>query len=77
MKNKTFLEQKQQSIEDGFWEENHKGVIYSQLELNYKTEIIREWGICGLTTTGDKILVKWYKRFRPLDDEELKSKYGR
>ena len=77
MKNKTFLEQKQQSIEYGFWEENHKTVIYYQLESNYKTEIIREWGICGLTNTSDKILVKWFKRFHPLSDEELKSKYGR
>jgi hypothetical protein len=52
-------------------------VILSSIERNFKTEVIREFGISDLVVNGDKFLIKWYKRHRPLTNEELKEKYGR
>lgn len=61
----------------GFWTEEYKSVVIWMMETQYKTEIIREWTIVDLVFNGDKALVKWKKRFKPLTDDELKDKYGR
>jgi hypothetical protein len=61
----------------GFWDEAYKTSIINMIENGYKTEVIKEWGISDLVINGDKILLKWVKRYRPLTEEELKEKYGR
>lgn len=74
----NFLEIHKNSMENlGFWEETYKKSAIQMLENGYKTEVIREWEISDLVTNGDKILIKWTKRYRPLTDEQLKEKYGR
>ena len=77
MENKTFAERQKESIEREFWDENYRSTIIGQLESTYKTEIIREYGICEIVNHGDKILLKWYKRLSPLSDKELQSNYGK
>lgn len=74
----NFIEAHQQGMETlGFWTEEYRRTTMKAMELQYKTEIIREWGITDFVPNGDKILIKWGKRFRPLSDEELKEEYGR
>jgi hypothetical protein len=74
----NFLEIHKNSMENlGFWEETYKKSVIQMIENGYKTEVIREWSISDLSINGDKILIKWAKRYRPLTKEELKEKYGR
>ena len=61
----------------GFWSEEYRSAVIRMIEAGYKTEIIREWAIVDLLLNGDKVLVKWGKRFQPLTNKELKDKYGR
>jgi hypothetical protein len=75
---KSFIDLQKDLMEVmGFWTEEYKSVILSSIEGNFKTEVIREFGISDLVVNGDKFLIKWYKRHRPLTNEELKEKYGR
>ena len=77
-KNKTFLEGHQELMEVlGFWDDTYKSTVIMQMEEMYKTEIIKEWGISDMVINGDKVLLKWFKRHRPLSAEELKKRYGR
>lgn len=69
--------QNNQSTLGVFWDEQYKATILKGIELSYKTEIIREWGIQDIVINGDKVLIQWFKRFQPLTDEYLKDKYGR
>jgi hypothetical protein len=74
----NFLDLHKQGMETlGFWDESYKKVVIGIIENGYKTEVIKEWGISDLVVNGDKILLKWVKRYRPLTEEELKEKYGR
>ena len=74
----NFLDLHKQGMETlGFWDESYKKVVIGIIENGYKTEVIKEWGISDLVVNGDKILLKWAKRYRPLTEEELKEKYGR
>lgn len=61
----------------GFWTEEFRSVVNTMMETRYNTEIIREWIIVDLIFNGDKVLIKWKKRFEPLTDKELKKEYGR
>lgn len=61
----------------GFWEEQYKSVLIQSMENMYIKEVISEWGISDIVINGDKVLVKWYKRHRPLTDEEFEKKYGK
>jgi hypothetical protein len=61
----------------GFWDEAYKTSIINMIENGYKTEVIKDWCISDLVVNGDKILLKWSKRYRPLTEEEIKEKYGR
>lgn len=74
----NLLEVHRQNIEIfGFWTEEYLTVIMKSIELRHNTEIIREWSISDFVVNGDKVLVKWVKRFQPLSDMELKEQYGR
>lgn len=73
----SFLKIQQDSMQFRFWSEEYKNSILKTIEGRFKTEILREWGISDFIPNGDKILLKWYKRHRPLTDEELKDQYGR
>lgn len=74
----NFLEAHQQGMETlGFWTEDCRKNIMKTMELQYKTEIIKEWCIVDFVPNGDKVLVKWSKRFIPLSEQELKEEYGR
>lgn len=78
MENLDFLEIHQKSMETlGFWGEAYKKVVIGMIENGYKTEVIKDWCISDLVINGDKVLIKWNKRYRPLTEEELKEKYGR
>ena len=78
MENLDFLEIHQKSMETlGFWDEAYKKVVIGVIENGYKTEVIKDWCISDLVINGDKVLIKWNKRYRPLTEEELKEKYGR
>ena len=78
MENLDFLEIHQKSMETlGFWNEAYKKVVIGMIENGYKTEVIKDWCISDLVINGDKVLIKWNKRYRPLTEEELKEKYGR
>ena len=72
-----FLEQHKKGMETtGFWIEEHRS-IPAVLEMQYKTEIIKEYYIADFVDKGGKILVKWQKRLQPLNDVQMKDKYGR
>lgn len=78
MENLDFLEIHQKSMETlGFWNEAYKKVVIGMIENGYKTEVIKDWCISDLVINGDKVLIKWNKRYKPLTEEELKEKYGR
>jgi len=76
---KTFLELHKSMLDmtNSFWSEDYKRVIIQSIENRYKTDVLKEWGIEDIVINGDKVLLKWYKRHRPLTDEEIKDKYGR
>lgn len=62
----------------GFWDETFKTTIIKAVEQRYNNEILTVWGIEDIVMVGDeKAIIKWYKRFKPLTEEELKNKYGR
>ena len=62
----------------GFWDETFKTTIIKAVEQRYNNEILSIWGIEDIVMVGDeKAIIKWYKRHRPLTEEELKNKYGR
>lgn len=62
----------------GFWDETFKTTIIKAVEQRYNNEILTVWGIEDIVMVGDeKAIIKWYKRFIPLTDEDLKNKYGR
>jgi hypothetical protein len=78
MEDLNFLELHKSSMETlGFWDESYKKVVITMIESGYKTEVLKDWCISDLVVNGDKILLKWNKRYRPLTEEELKEKYGR
>lgn len=75
-----FLKLSQDSMETlGFWTEMNEHSVRRKIEQAYHSDVIREWGISEIAfnKAGDKILAKWYKRFKPLTDSELKEEYGR
>ena len=73
-----FIKAHQQGMETlGFWTEEYRQTTLRVMEQQYKTEIVREWCIVDFVANGDKVLIKWKKRFQPLSDEELKDKYSR
>ncbi len=75
---KNFLDSHKEGLEIlGFWTEHYRESIIAQIEQGYKTEVIREFGISDIVINEDKILLKWYKRFEPLTDEEINNNYGR
>ena len=77
MDGKEFLEIHQNNMEIlGFWDEDWKSTILSVIESRYQKEIIREWGISDMVMNGEKVLLKWYKRYTPLSDEEMKKRFG-
>jgi hypothetical protein len=62
----------------GFWDETFKTTIIKAVEQRYNNEILTVWGIEDIVMVGDeKAIIKWYKRFTPLTEEDLKNKYGR
>ena len=60
---------------EGFYKEEFKTRIIHALESTYVRHILRDWYIADIVPSGDKFLVKWCKRFKPLTDEELEEKY--
>jgi hypothetical protein len=77
MDGKEFLEIHQNNMEIlGFWDEDWKATILRVIESRYQKEIIREWGISDMVMNGEKVLLKWYKRYTPLSDEEMKKRFG-
>ena len=77
MNGKEFLEIHQNNMEIlGFWDEDWKATILRVIESRYQKEIIREWGISDMVMNGEKVLLKWYKRYTPLSDEEMKKMFG-
>lgn len=75
---KTFAQSYKDRIDHfGFWEEENKSTIINLIESAYKIEIIKEWGISDLVINSEKVLVKWEKRFRELDDEQLQKRFGK
>ena len=74
----TFLDIHKNSMEVlGFWTETYKKILIKTAESMYVAEIIREWCISDIVFNGDKVLLKWNKRYRLLTDEELKDQYGK
>lgn len=74
----NFIEQHQKRVETlGFWTEEYRSTTIAVLEMQYKTEIIKEYYIEDFVANGDKTLIKWKKRLYPLDKEQLKNMYGR
>lgn len=74
----NFLDLHKQGIEHlCFWDESYKKAVTHMIENGYKTEVIKDWCISDLVINGDKVLIKWNKRYRPLTEEEVKEKYGR
>jgi hypothetical protein len=73
----SFLDMHKDSMETlGFWSEQYKSVIIKHIENMYKQEVIREWCISDVVFNGEKILLKWNKRYIPLTNENLKERYG-
>lgn len=75
----NFLELHKDSLNfDGFWSEISRSLVINTIESYYKREITREWYIADLARTENNkdFLAKWQKRYRPLTDDELISKYG-
>jgi hypothetical protein len=73
-----FLEIHKQSLSSiGFWREEYKEIVIQIIELNYKTEILKDYYIDDLVINKEKVLINWKKRYLPLSDEELKKRYDR
>ncbi len=76
-KGESFIKSYQERTETlGFWDETYKSRLIHQMEIMYKPEILKEWGISDLVIDGDKVLVKWFKRRFVLSPNELKEEYG-
>ncbi len=60
-----------------FWNEQYLSVIMKQIEKIHKTKIIRDYSLNDIVMNGDKVLLKWGKRFRPLSVEELAEDWNR
>jgi hypothetical protein len=73
----NFLESNKSIMELGFWSEEYLSMLKLGIEIQYKTEVIREWYVADIVINGDKVLVKWKKRLHPLSDEQLNEKYNR
>lgn len=66
----NFLELHQKGMETlGFWTEDYKKAIMKEIELQYNPEITKEWCIVDFVLNGDKVLIKWAKRFIPLSEQ--------
>ncbi len=78
MEKETFLEYHKKNLEfTGFWQEHYKSSVIQNIENTFHINVIREYFICDLVMNGDKVLVQWKKRHRPLNAEELEKNYGR
>lgn len=74
----SFLKTHQKAIETlGFWTEDRRKSIIKAIELQYKEEVVKEWCISDFILDGDRVLLKWAKRFIPLSEQELKDNYGK
>jgi len=60
---------------NGFWDETYKSSVIEAVEATYSDVVLTYWGISELVMSGDKVLIKWYKRHRQLTPEELNKKY--
>jgi hypothetical protein len=69
--------QTQINVHSGFWSEGYKRTLLRSLEANYNSLILRDLFIEDVIINGDKIMIKWGKRYTPLTDEKLKEEYGR
>lgn len=75
---KDFLEVHKEGLEPlGFWQAEYKESIQKCIENRYKTDVIKNYSVVDIVMNGDKVLVKWIKRWKPLTDEELLEDYGR
>lgn len=73
-----FLEIHKEGLQHiGFWTEQHYEVVKKSIEQRYTTDVIRNYCITQIELGKDKVLIKWVKRFQPLNDEELSENYGR
>lgn len=73
-----FLDIHKSSMETlGFWTEEYRESIKRSIENRYKTNIIKEWAIVDFVINGDRVLVKWAKRYYPLTNDQLLEIYGR
>lgn len=73
-----FLENHKNGLEHiGFWNEFFRDTVIKAIEDLHKTEIIKDFKIVDFIPNGDKVLIKWVKRFQPLSDAELSEYYGR
>jgi len=78
MPNKSFLEVHKEGLEAlGFWTEDYRQTILKQIECRYNNETIRNFCVADVVMNGEKVLIKWVKRFIPLTDEDLLNEYGR
>jgi len=73
----NFLESNKSIMEQGFWTELYPDTLKHAVESQYNTEVIREWYIVEITNSEKMVLVKWKKRYQPLNDVRLKEMYGR
>lgn len=78
MEKDIFLEMNQSMMElSGFWSEEYKPTIIHSIEAKYKRDILQKWYISDIVMNGDKVLVKWSKRYKVLSEEEVNEKYGK
>lgn len=74
----TFLQLHIKKAENiGFWEELYFSTLLKGVESMYQPEIIAQHYIADLVIHGEKVLIKWEKRLRPLTKNELKEIYGK
>lgn len=77
MSKETFLQIHQQCMESlGFWSEEYRSPIITQIERRYKPEILQEWFISDIVANADKFLIKWAKRPFKLSLNKIKETYG-
>lgn len=73
-----------QTVENGghFWTDIYKSTLIKSIELNYKDEIIRTYGICDIVIVPERgnksqqVLIQWYRRHQPLTDKEIADMRG-
>jgi len=58
-----------------FWDEKYKSTIITMIELSYKPQHIKYWGVSDIVFNDDKVLIKWFKRLIAIDDDKLKEMY--